>query len=604
MATTNITLSDDNLLAEYVPLDKFKGVLEQRVSIGPDTLAVLIKDGQIAEASAGAHFAIGGLWRTVKDAVGGRHALRLLIADLKPFQLTTAAGALTKDNVPVQCEFTIELQVNPEKPANILGLMKEHGMVTKTSVLARLTPHLGERVLSAAIRRVDALELRGNNALQDKIQADAMKEVERIASDVGLIARVVSVGWAFNDEEKAMILKRQQDREQEMLEREFKILNRAVEREAESTVIKLETDTNVEKVKVSTEDDLRRLILSNELNFIDARETGVRIQQMKALEHELQLNRTQRMDALKAQLEAEEHAIEMARAGGTRRGVAREIERDDRKHDVDLTKIGGEKRDAEMDIVTRERTHDVDIAKIGGQRRDVEMDIVKREREHDLEVARIRSEMRVVDRSIEDLDKRQVLALERLQEMQKLDIAAKAHEDQIRTMRGLQDVEIDSESRRLDLNIKGGDAAHKRAMEAARLAEETTLAKIKMMKDATPEQIMAINAGFSPAVANVMIEQARAKAAEGGDRIALMREMIQQATDARVSSEAQARHLFDSGMQGNVGVAQGVGQAAAAGRGGGGNPNPGRDTAECPGCHRVIPVTDRHCRFCGRQMRQ
>src|SRR3712207_1149520 len=101
MATTQITLSDNNLLAEYVPLDDFKGVLEQRLAIGPDTLALLIKDGQIAGASAGGHFAMGGLWRTMKDAIAGSHALRLLIADLKPFQLTTAASALTKDNVPV-----------------------------------------------------------------------------------------------------------------------------------------------------------------------------------------------------------------------------------------------------------------------------------------------------------------------------------------------------------------------------------------------------------------------------------------------------------------------------------------------------------------------
>ena len=45
----------------------------------------------------------------------------------------------------------------------------------------------------------------------------------------------------------------------------------------------------------------------NELEFIDARETGVRIQQMKALEHEIQMNRAQRLDGLKAQLEAEDH---------------------------------------------------------------------------------------------------------------------------------------------------------------------------------------------------------------------------------------------------------------------------------------------------------
>lgn len=557
MATTHIRLSDDALLAEYVEIEKFKGVVEQRLAIGPDTMAMLIRDGQVAQATAGAHLSVGGWWRTIKDAVAGQHALRLLIADLKPFQLTTSTTALTRDNVPITCEFTIELQVNPEKPANMLGLMKEHGMVTKTSILGRLMPHLGERVLNSGIRKVDALEVRGNNPLQDKIQADVMTEVERIAADIGLIARVVSVNWAFNEEEKAMILKRQQEREQETLEREYKILNRGIEREAESTILRLKTDLDLEKTKVTTEDDLRRLILANELGFIDARETGVRIEQLKQLEHELNLNRTQRLDGLKAQLEAEDHKIAMARSGG--------------------------------------------------ERRDTEMDIQKRERQHDLAVTGIRAEIRIVERAIEEADKKQALALGKLEELQRLELAARAHDDQIKTMRGLQDVEIDAESRRLDLNIKGGDADHRRRMEQARLAEESQLEKIKALRDASPETILAIQAGFSPQVAGVMVEQARAKAAGGAEQMTLMREMIQMATDARVSSEAQARHLFDSAMQGTVGVAQGVGAgvgagaAAADGRIG---HDGARGTTECPACHRTIPVTDRHCRYCGRAMRQ
>ncbi|MEO8259098.1 MAG: hypothetical protein ABI868_17250 [Acidobacteriota bacterium] len=606
MAPTHITLSDDSLLAEYVELERFKGVLEQRIAIGPDLLAMLIKDGAIAEASAGAHFAIGGVWRTIKDAIGGRHAIRLLIADLKPFQLSTSATSLSRDNVPIACEFTVELQVNPEKPANVLGLTPAHGKLTKNGVLERLKPNLGERVLNATVRRVDALELRGNNGLQDKVQADTMQEVERVASDLGLIARSVSVAWGFNDEEKAAILKRQQERDQEALEREFKILTRTVERETETTVMRLEADLTIEKTKVSTEDDLRRLILSNELNFVDARETGIRIQEMKALEHELHLNRTQRLDGLKAQLEAEQHSIDMVRTGGLKREVEREIQLKDRRHDIDLDKVGGDRRDVAREIELKDRHHDVDLAKVGGERRDAELDLARRERIHTLEVTRINADVRFVERSIEELDRKQALALKKLEELQNLEIARAAQGDRLSTMKGLQDLEIGAERERLDLNIKGGDAEHRRRQEAAQLSAQTDLEKIRLLRDGTPEQILAINAGFTPAVANVLVEQARAKAAEGTDRLAIMREMIQQAQDGRVASEAQARHMFDSGMQGAQGVAQGVGAAVAGGR-----PTPAAPPAdaapaatECPGCHRTIPVTDRHCRYCGRQMRQ
>ena len=608
MAPTHIALSDDNLLAEYVELDRFKRVLEQRIAVGPDMMAMLIKDGAIAAASAGGHFAIGGVWRTIKDAIGGQHAIRLLIADLKPFQLSTSATSLSRDNVPIACEFTVELQVNPEKPANVLGLVKTHGKLTKDSVLERLKPNIGERVLNAAVRRVDAMELRGNNGMQDKVQADTMTEVERVASDLGLIARSVSVAWGFNEEEKAAIQKRQQEREQEALEREFKILTRTIERETETTELKLRAELSVETTKVTTEDDLRRLILSNELNFVDARETGVRIQQMKALEHELHLNRTQRLDALKAQLEAEQHAIEMVRTGGLKKEVERDIQLKDRRHDIDLDKIAAERRDLGREGEIKDKRHDVDVTRIGGEKRDVELDTARREQVHQLEITRINADIRVVTRSLEDADTRQRLALKKLEELQNLEIARAAQADRLSSMKGLQDIEIEGESKRLDNTIKGGDAEHRRRQEAAHLAAQTEIEKIRLLRDGTPEQILAINAGFSPQVANVLIEQAKAKATEGTDRMALMREMIKQAQDARVASEAQARHLFDSGMQGAQGVAQGVGNAVAGMK----PPAPiapaaaadANATTECPGCNRKIPVTDRHCRYCGRQMRQ
>jgi hypothetical protein len=194
MAPTHISLSDDTLLAEYVVSSTgIKGVLEQRIAIGPDMLAMLIKDGEIAEAFTGAHFAIGGMWANAQ----GRHWRATRHPDCSSpissrFQLSTSASSLAKDNVPIACEFTVELQVNPEKPANVLGLAKAHGKLTKMSVLERLKPHLGERVLNAAVRRVDAIELRGNNGMQDMVQAETMKEVERVASDLGLIARSVT----------------------------------------------------------------------------------------------------------------------------------------------------------------------------------------------------------------------------------------------------------------------------------------------------------------------------------------------------------------------------------------------------------------------------
>jgi hypothetical protein len=269
------------------------------------------------------------------------------------------------------------------------------------------------------------------------------------------------VAWGFNDEEKAAIVKRQQEREQEALEREFAILNRSAEREAESTVIRLQADLGIEKAKVATEDDLRRLILANELSFVDARESGIRAEQMKALEGELQLNRRQRLDGLQAQLETEQHAVQMARAAG--------------------------------------------------DKRDVEHDVAVREQRHLLEVERIKAEILDVRRTMEDSDRRQKVALERIE----WQFAQEIQIGRVKTMRELGEVERDEERAKVDLNIRKGDAEGRWRNEAAQQASAAEAEMARILSQSTPEQILAINTRSSANAAHVLVEQARAKAVVG-----------------------------------------------------------------------------------------
>ena len=236
MASSILTLSDDNLLAEYVSLDKFKGVSGQKLGIGPDMLALLIRDGEIAQSIVGAHISIGGFWRTIQDSLLGRHNLRLLVVDLKPFNEPIRFDGMTQDYVPVAGELTINLQVNPERPINVLGLMKDHATVTKSEVvLTHLVPYLRDRVLQASIGRVAAAELRGNVDLQNKVQAEVMTEVQRVAGDSGLLVRATTLNWASNENETAAIKMRAKIRE--------------IEREGEATVLSTKTKTNLERLR-------------------------------------------------------------------------------------------------------------------------------------------------------------------------------------------------------------------------------------------------------------------------------------------------------------------------------------------------------------------
>src|SRR5512138_1376279 len=164
MASTNWVLSGPDTLAEYVPLEGFKGMLQQRIGVSPDHAALLIRDGKLVQAFAGGHFSIGGVWQSVKNMIGGEHALRLLVADLKPFQVEGEVDGLSADQVPLAASISIEFQLNPEKPENILGLIQQNGSLTRADVYERLIPPLRDRVFASVLGQVKASEVRGNIA--------------------------------------------------------------------------------------------------------------------------------------------------------------------------------------------------------------------------------------------------------------------------------------------------------------------------------------------------------------------------------------------------------------------------------------------------------
>ncbi|MBP1636113.1 MAG: hypothetical protein H6Q10_2687 [Acidobacteria bacterium] len=314
MPSTNLTLSDNQVLAEYVPADAFAGLLQNRIGVSPDHAALLIRDGQIVDAFVGGHFAIGGVWQRLKEAVGGPHAVRLLVADLKPFLVVGEVEGLSRDGVKVAGTVAIELQVNPEAPANILGLMPERGPLGKPDVYARVLPHLQERVFRTVLASVDAAEVRGNTGLQDKIQSEVLLEVQRLFRDLGLLVRGVSLTWALNDVERDAIERSAAERAQQVLDYQFACKKREIRREQEATEFQLRADVDLETLKASTEDDLKHLILTQELRFIDARQAGVRGEELKALDHELQVLSVQRRAGYQKALEDAQNDVERAQA--------------------------------------------------------------------------------------------------------------------------------------------------------------------------------------------------------------------------------------------------------------------------------------------------
>lgn len=552
MASMPLVLTDPNLLAEFVREAEFKTFFEKRFATPPDLAALLFKNGQLMDSFQGAHFSVGGLANAIKGVVGGSTHIAILLADLKPFQVSMSFEGVSRDNVEIAGLCTFDLQLNPDKPSNILGLMRgvtrnereaeEEGdqpgrkALSTLDVLERIAPHVSDRVLEAVISRTDAADIRGNSGMQDKIQADMMKEAERVLGDLGVLVRAVSVEWALNKVEIEAFKRAQIARDQDALDYQLGLLKREMSREAEATQFKLETSADLAKVQNATDDELAMMVLESEVRFLDAREAVTRRHEMEVLAHEVEILRTER---------AAKMENEIADAG----------------HLIDLTKEASRLRKTEIEIEELDARHVQNLKKMGVM---TDLELNERRQRMELEITRLAQEQ----------------AAKNLEIMMKLEAAG----DDRTADRGMRVSKSDTENK----------VALMKAEADARTAQ--LMAGSKM----SPEQILAINAGLSPHVAEVLKEQARAQSSNSQESMEIMRELIKGASDERAVSRQHELDILKAGMTGATGVAHGAG-----GKESGAADTSSNEAAkvDCPKCGRSMPAKANFCTGCGHKMR-
>lgn len=552
MASMPLVLTDPNLLAEFVREAEFKTFFEKRFATPPDLAALLFKNGQLMDSFQGAHFSVGGLANAIKGVVGGSTHIAILLADLKPFQVSMSFEGVSRDNVEIAGLCTFDLQLNPDRPSNILGLMRgvarnerdaeEEGdlpgrkALSTLDVLERIAPHVSDRVLEAVISRTDAADIRGNTGMQDKIQADMMKETERVLGDLGVLVRAVSVEWALNKVEIEAFKRAQIARDQDALDYQLGLLKREMSREADATQFKLETSADLAKVQNATDDELAMMVLESEVRFLDAREAVTRRHEMEVLAHEVEILRTERAAKMENEIADAGHLIDLTREASRLRKTEIEIEELDARHVQNLKKMG---------VMT-------------------DLELNERRQRMELEIARLAQEQ----------------AAKNLEMMMKLEAT-------------------------------GDDRTADRGMRVSRSETENKVALMKAEADArtaqlmagskmSPEQILAINAGLSPHVAEVLKEQARAQSTTSQESMDIMRELIKGASDERAVSRQHELDILKAGMTGATGVAHGAG-----GKEGAAADTSTTDAAnvDCPKCGRSMPAKANFCTGCGHKMR-
>ncbi len=565
MASEPLVLTDPNLLAEFVRESEFRTFFEKRFAAPPDLAALLFRDGQLIDAYKGAHFSVGGMVDAVKRLFVGSHHIAIMLADLKPFQVNMPLKAMSKDDVEIAGLVTLELQLNPEKPGNILGLMggvarmekdlkpgeqiKGRKALSRFDVLERIRPHFTDRALEATIGRVYAEEIRGNVGLQDKVQADMMQLAERICGDIGIMVRSSSIEWAMNAVEREQFERAQIERQQEALDYQLDLMKREVARQTESTSVKISADVDISRLEQASQDELAHMVLESEVRFVDAREAAERRQEMEALAHEIEVLRVERAGRFENELAESGQIYDLTSENARLRLVEREIELLDTRHVAEMKKAGAF---SDMEIEGAQERLNIALKKEG---MNAELDIG-----------------------------------ERAQAMARANLAAVT---EIETRRS------DSDAQR---RILEGDAETRQSIDLKEADTRSRVEQLKVGAGMSPEQIMAINAGIEPHVAEVLKEQARAQASSNESSMEIMRRLVQENKEDREAERRQTLDVLKAGMAGASGVAHGAGGKS-------GDPLAGETEGlsatrvECPECGKVLPAKANFCTGCGHRMR-
>jgi hypothetical protein len=489
-----------------------------------------------------------------------------MLADLKPFQVSMPLKAMSKDNVEIAGLVTLDLQLNPEKPGNILGLMggvsrQERELkpgeeptgrkaLSRFDVLERIRPHFTDRVIEAVIGRVYAEEIRGNVGLQDKVQADMMTLAERICGDIGIMVRSTSIEWAMNAVEREQFAKAEIERQQESLDYQLDLMKREVARQSESTKVKIEANVDLTKVQQASQDELAHMVLESEVRFIDARVGNERRQEMEALSHEISVLRVERAGRFENELAEAGQVIDLTKEKARLRVVEREIELLDVSHVAEMKKVGAF---SDMEIQGAQERLGITLKKEG-----------------------LNSELDVTERA-------QAIARANLAGVTEIE---------------RQKFDADAERR-----IREGDAQTRQTIDVREADTRARVEQLKVGAGMTPEQILAINAGIEPHVAEVLKEQARAQATAQHSSMEIMRQLIDEARSDREAERKQTLDVLKAGMTGASGVAHGAGGKYYDPTVEGGGETLSPTHVECPECGKVLPAKANFCTGCGHQMR-
>ncbi|MSR53797.1 MAG: hypothetical protein EXS09_10975 [Gemmataceae bacterium] len=178
--------------------------------------------------------------------------------------------AMSTDGEIIHAACHMSLRADPEKIANLAGLLKGKKAIATWDVAALVRDQLLARVLVPEIAQHSAGTLRGDRELLKTIEAKTREELATTLSNFGLIICTCSINWGLSEEE---IKLRREEREE--IAREFAHKRDMAHLMREQEVAKTKLATLQELKKMAAFDEVGRDVEEQELLLVSLLERNL-----------------------------------------------------------------------------------------------------------------------------------------------------------------------------------------------------------------------------------------------------------------------------------------------------------------------------------------
>ena len=578
-----------NDFAHRFEISDIKGLFSKKITVMSGTKAIFLQGGRFFGELPPGTYTVGGLIQTIKTLNIAEKATVILVDDSDVGLDFNISGLRTKENFEAGVKGKIV--VNIEEPIQFFNnLMKGREHMAMTDIEVMMLRNEMRNLLQSKVKQYSFEDLYGNLELKNELEQDFVHLLSTTLSRGGL--KLVYMPYFDYDESywKDLIAARG-DSARDLIRRREQI-----KRDADMQLAEYEQKVAAKERALTSEE--KEHVIEEEREDLEDKRLGL-TKRMRARLTEDKMDEFQNAEELEQFLYAldkdkvirENEMVEFKQIFAENRedrAFARKLmlKRVEQRHELDMD---AERHEHKLDMERKE--HELKLEK---ERKDAELDRI--EAEHGINLLK---QMKAAKR--EDAAGYQALEIDKMQK------------------------EVELEEQRLKARSAATDEAIISMTEGKQAEHISELARMKLATGLTDEQILALGAKDSAAIADAFKERYKSKSAEeimkiyedrlsdkdefartiqaiadkGGDRIERMAAKALEQMGTTAATRAQGA----TGGGTTVVTGGGAGQPVVVGGGGGASSAPPvqevKKVVMCPECNAELPVGTRFCTNCG-----